>query len=74
MAITSALYSLASVRTSSESGVGSSSSSASTHKAVPGPETPAPIRARCSARITAAASPVASRPICTIDASTAYAA
>ena len=36
----------------------SSSSSASTHRAVPGPETPEPILTRRSARITAAGSPV----------------
>ena len=70
--MTRALYSLAELRTSSLSGVGSSSSSASTQRAVPGPETPAPILTRCSALITAAGSPVASRPICTMEASTAY--
>ena len=68
------LYSEASLRTSSLSCPVSSSSSASTQSAVPGPETPEPILTRDSALITAADSPLCSRPIWTIEASTAYAA
>ena len=70
VATTSALYSAAELVISSLSWPSGPSSSASTQRAVPGPDTPDPIRTRRSARITAAASPLASRPICTMEATT----
>ena len=70
VAMTRLLYSAASLVTSSVSCAGSGSSSASTQSAVPGPETPEPILTRRSALITAAGSPVADGPSCTISATT----
>ena len=49
-------------------------SSASTHRAAPGPVTPEPIWTRRSARSTAAGSPVGRRPSCTMVATTPYVA
>ena len=59
-ATTSRLYSSASSRARSETR--SSTGSTSTHRAAPGPVTPLPMRARCSALSTAAGLPPLKRP------------
>ena len=69
--MSSRLYSAASSWISSVSKVGSSSS-ASIHSALPGPETPDPILTRRSALSTAAGSPFCRRPSWTIEATTPY--
>ena len=70
IASSSFLYSAASARVSSV-GCGSSTSVTSTHSAAPGPVVPVPMWARRSPRTTAAEPPPpATRPTCTIDAST----